>query len=369
MDYEGVIIEESLKDKAVLQAVKIISTQIEPASKAHNTPWLKQWTLHTVRISAEQADTIAERLRASLDRNCWYADFKNDTTHYIIFSDKIFQIDRRNIEAYEAATNHGLRLRIPSYQLDFVPNTIHWERPDITPDSLANKIETLPAVQSAVQVLRRLKQRGLREPAIASGWTRGYLVGIEPSDIDVAYVGLVAPKTAQRYIRETLAELNLDPTPWDIAGIWNAQLAYGVTHTVENYLLYYVDSIDTVYLGADGKLHDPTGYGFTDAAAKILRINTYDSTSGRRPTAQDEVYVCLEGCRRIAKFGWTPTTESIDRIRRGASRWHELSATEQTYYIRRKVIGKYSPKEYDTIRPSYDTYGWGFVFDKASQAL
>lgn len=44
MDYEGVIIEESLENKAVLGEVKVINTKIEPVTVEHKTPWVKQWT-------------------------------------------------------------------------------------------------------------------------------------------------------------------------------------------------------------------------------------------------------------------------------------------------------------------------------------
>lgn len=47
MSYTGVIIEESLKDKAVLNQVSIVNTKVEPVTKHHKTPWLKQWTLHS----------------------------------------------------------------------------------------------------------------------------------------------------------------------------------------------------------------------------------------------------------------------------------------------------------------------------------
>ncbi|HSX30833.1 MAG TPA: hypothetical protein VLE99_02860 [Candidatus Saccharimonadales bacterium] len=226
-------------------------------------------------------------------------------------------------------------------------------------------IEALPVVRQASQVLHRLQEYGLGEPAIAGGWTRGFLTDITPSDIDVAYVGPVLPEAAQAYLCQTLDELSVDTAPWDIKGIWNASLAYGVTHTVQNYLLYYINSIDSVYLRADGRLHDPTGHGFTDAATKTLRLNTYDSTDGRTPTAKEEVYICLEGCRRIARFGWTPTPESRDRICTGTARWHELTPTDQLYYLRKKILGKYALGERAEAQGIYGTYGWSFVFDQA----
>jgi hypothetical protein len=85
--YTGVIIEESLADKVVLSKVKILSTKVEPITEKHKTPWLKQWTLHTVEIPADQAQETAELLSKSIDTShaSWYADFKSESHHYIIY--------------------------------------------------------------------------------------------------------------------------------------------------------------------------------------------------------------------------------------------------------------------------------------------
>ena len=42
MNYKGVIIEESLDNKAVLNKVKIIKTKVSPVVEKHRTPWVKQ---------------------------------------------------------------------------------------------------------------------------------------------------------------------------------------------------------------------------------------------------------------------------------------------------------------------------------------
>jgi hypothetical protein len=224
------------------------------------------------------------------------------------------------------------------------------------------EIEALPIVKEATAVLKGLETLGLIEPAIASGWTRGLLTDSAITDTDVAYVGKVHYGEAQEYLRAVLSELGLDPKPWDIKGIWNAQMSYGVEHTVDNYLLYYVDSIDSVYLAADGKLHDPTGHGFSDAEAKILRINEYDRQNGRKPTAYEEVNVCLEGCRRITRLCWKATPESRQRIIEGVVQWENLSDDEKAYFFR-KLASKYKPEERADAQKVYYEFGWGFIFD------
>jgi len=120
--YTGVIIEESLEDKSVLSGVKILKTKIELVTEKHKTPWVKQWTLHTVEIPISKTDSIAEKLSKSLDsKHSWYADFKNNNTHYVIFRGKVFKVERSKKEQYAEVTKYGLSLGIPEYQLDFYP--------------------------------------------------------------------------------------------------------------------------------------------------------------------------------------------------------------------------------------------------------
>jgi len=118
----GVIIEESLEDKSVLKNVKIISTEVEKVTEEDKTPWVEQWTLHTVEILEGQVDKTAFELSKALDsEHDWYADFKNELNHYVIFYDKIFCIDRKSKEQYDEAKKYGISLGIPEYQVDFFP--------------------------------------------------------------------------------------------------------------------------------------------------------------------------------------------------------------------------------------------------------
>ena len=125
MEFTGTLIEESLTNSKIFSRVKIETTKIEQVTEKHKTPWLKQWTLHTVSIDSDQADEIAEEIAKSLDYShgsAWYADFKNDKTHYVIYKDKIFKINRNEVAEYQTATDYGISLGIPSYQVDFAPD-------------------------------------------------------------------------------------------------------------------------------------------------------------------------------------------------------------------------------------------------------
>jgi hypothetical protein len=128
-NFNGVIIVESLENRNVLKKVKILKIKVEKVTEEHKTPWTKQWTLHTVEIPENRAESIAKDLSKSLDsEHNWYADFKNDEFHYIIFRNKIFKIDRSKPEQYKKAIKYGLSLGVPDYQLDFTPDIKEWER-------------------------------------------------------------------------------------------------------------------------------------------------------------------------------------------------------------------------------------------------
>lgn len=130
MNYQGIIIEESLGNKNVLDDLHIIETKVEPITPEHKTSWLKQWTLHTVEIPEKDGDIIAEHISHSFDAEHpdWYADFKNDKNHYIVFANKVFKVDRNNPILYNNAKKYGMSIGIPEYQLDFKPEEKVWER-------------------------------------------------------------------------------------------------------------------------------------------------------------------------------------------------------------------------------------------------
>ncbi len=129
MNYQGVVVEESLENKEILRNVNISRTEIEEVTTSHKTPWIKQWTMHTVDIPEDQVEDFAEKMSKALDmEHAWYADFKNESFHYIIFRDKYFKVDRSKKEQYNDVITFGISLGIPDYQLDFSPYMNEWER-------------------------------------------------------------------------------------------------------------------------------------------------------------------------------------------------------------------------------------------------
>lgn len=117
-NYKGDIIEESLKNKEILERVKIVSTRVEKVTDGHQTPWLLQWTLHNIEVNNSEADDLADKLSKTLDsEHSWYIDYRNDKYHYVIFKDKFFKIDRSKKSDYEEMIKYGLSVGTPDYQL------------------------------------------------------------------------------------------------------------------------------------------------------------------------------------------------------------------------------------------------------------
>jgi len=99
MDFKGVIIEESLRDKSVLKEIKIVKTIVEKTTEKHRTPWLSKWTIHSVEISEEKIDEICAKLQKSFDlEHEWYIDLKNNKYEITIFHELI---DKKRVYNYK----------------------------------------------------------------------------------------------------------------------------------------------------------------------------------------------------------------------------------------------------------------------------
>ena len=119
-DFKGVLIVESLSDMSVLESVEILSTEVETVTKGFKTPWLKQWTLHTVRITEDKMKSVANKISKSIDKkhkSSWFADFENKTSHYIVFCGKVFNVDKSKDDCYGEAYDYGISIGIPAHQL------------------------------------------------------------------------------------------------------------------------------------------------------------------------------------------------------------------------------------------------------------
>lgn len=118
--YSGVVIEESLSNKQALEGLNIIKQEVEQVTEEHETPWLAQWTCDTLEIPESEIDVVAQKFSEAIDTSHignWYCDFKNADWHYVIFSGKIFKIDRKSPEVYGEMRDYALSIGLPEHQL------------------------------------------------------------------------------------------------------------------------------------------------------------------------------------------------------------------------------------------------------------
>ena len=104
---QGTIVENSLRDAAVLKDLKILKSWEEGT-----------WRLHEAQVNREEALGLAKHLADGP----WYMHFwqpgKDDIL--VVFKDKIFDIKHSDKSTWQEAIAHGQSIGIPEPQLDFV---------------------------------------------------------------------------------------------------------------------------------------------------------------------------------------------------------------------------------------------------------
>lgn len=106
MKYSGCIIEESLKDKSIINELNIVEEINDDG-----VMWI-------VEVDESKLGDLLPKIQALMVENpIWYCDLKCEDYHYIIFNDKIFKVNRDFPEQYEEVREYGLVRGIPDEQL------------------------------------------------------------------------------------------------------------------------------------------------------------------------------------------------------------------------------------------------------------
>jgi len=104
--YSGCIIDESIKNKSILDEFKIIDKSDDDGA------------IYIVEIDDSKINDIVPKvMHAMVEEKVWYCDLKNYDYHYIIYNDKVFKVNRDYGEQYEEAKKYGLKRGIPECQL------------------------------------------------------------------------------------------------------------------------------------------------------------------------------------------------------------------------------------------------------------
>ena len=113
MVMHAVIIEQSLRDKKVLDGFKILKTK-----KSGN------WDLHILEI--ENSDEAIKIIQPAMvkERPYYWHIYDEGKTLIVVFREKIFRLDPKDKKTWKEAQGYGSKLlKIPAEQLDFYPTT------------------------------------------------------------------------------------------------------------------------------------------------------------------------------------------------------------------------------------------------------
>lgn len=115
--FSGVIIEESLEDKGILDKCKIISTKVAHDDNPETNAGEPKWTLHTVEVSRADVEEIVEFLKQNLKLPNWWADLGFEDEVYIVFRGKVFSGNKTDKEFVDAVVSYGNSVKLPASQL------------------------------------------------------------------------------------------------------------------------------------------------------------------------------------------------------------------------------------------------------------
>lgn len=114
----GIVMQESLLDKGVLDRLQIVGTEtVDAGEPVADQP--HRWTLLHFEAAAQEAGALAEALQTALAAGPWYVDFVVGDEHIVVFSDAVFGYLRRDAGEAQRARDHGRTHGLPESQLDW----------------------------------------------------------------------------------------------------------------------------------------------------------------------------------------------------------------------------------------------------------
>ncbi len=111
--WKGVIIEQSLSEKTILEKVKIVKIRktIDKITK-------KNWTLYDVKVEDYKLKEVVELGKKTIKQSWWMA-FKTEEDAVIIFKDKAFRFKRSEIEKQKEIRDYSISVGVPEKQSQF----------------------------------------------------------------------------------------------------------------------------------------------------------------------------------------------------------------------------------------------------------
>ncbi len=107
--YHGIIIEESLREKDVLDSFEILGKEKG-----------KNWTFLKIAIEPHDIRAGIRRLQSELKGNFYFHAYMNDKM-VVVFKDRQFWISTDK-STWDKARSYGVYLGLPKEQLEFYPS-------------------------------------------------------------------------------------------------------------------------------------------------------------------------------------------------------------------------------------------------------
>ena len=113
MVWKGVIIEESLEDKSLLNLARIVKTDTSTLEAEE-----EKGSLHFHKIEVDDAakNEFVDKAKRSI-KNSWYIHICRNETMVVIFKDKSFEFTKKQNDRLEQARSYGLSIGILKEQL------------------------------------------------------------------------------------------------------------------------------------------------------------------------------------------------------------------------------------------------------------
>ena len=111
-DYHGIIIKQSLRDRSILDDIRILGKRTA-----------KNWTMLRVLVRDDQLEKFLKQVQANLlmeNEVPYYAHFYNHQDLIVVFPDRIFHL-KPDTKTWGPAVRYGKSLGIPERELDFKP--------------------------------------------------------------------------------------------------------------------------------------------------------------------------------------------------------------------------------------------------------
>jgi len=115
--FEGLLIEEGLKDKCVLASLHITRAEVWDVKNAASFQ-PSQWTAMWFDGDASKADAAAAALSQSLYPD-WYCNLTTEQHSYVVFGARVFKYPRGDPQGRAEAQAYGRSVGVPESQLDW----------------------------------------------------------------------------------------------------------------------------------------------------------------------------------------------------------------------------------------------------------